>query len=185
MDTEKAKFNVPRTNIQRSEDVVILAEEFNKLSAKEREQALADIHGVAETVEEEPQFVQGCLEKLESALDSIKFKPAYEKALFLNPRYVHNREFRMAFLRAEKFDASLAAIRMVEHFELKLDLFGYEKLARDIVFDDLTTDDQEMVLEGQFYVLDQYDRSGRRIALNIGERALFKRADNYVSFSSI
>jgi hypothetical protein len=55
----------------------------------------------------------------------------------MNSKYVENRLFRLAFLRADSFDARKAGLRIVRFFQLQLDLFGEDKLVMDIVQDDL------------------------------------------------
>ena len=49
------------------------------------------------------------------------------------------------FLRAERFDAPKAAIRLVNHFEGKLVLFGEDKLVKRITLDDLEEEDIEEI----------------------------------------
>eukprot|EP00985_Skeletonema_marinoi_P017738 scaffold9803_cov72-Skeletonema_marinoi.AAC.1 len=67
-------------------------------------------------------------------------KGALVKAMQMSKDYVSSN-FRLKFLRAEKFDAHLAAERMALHFEEKLELFGEEKLVREIIQSDLDEDD--------------------------------------------
>lgn len=150
------------------DDVVVRPSDFNKLTRQEREEGLFDLHGVAETIQEEPTFVQEKLDQLDAELASIKYRPAFEKVLFLNPHYVMNRKFRLSFLRADRFDAAKAAKRMVEHFELKLELFGFERLGRSITMEDLDKDSKELFQCGSHWFLDSYDRSGRKILLYSG-----------------
>ena len=68
--------------------------------------------------------------------DHINTK-AYNLALSIDATYVLNKEFQLMFLRADQFDTKLAALRLVKHFHLKLQLFGKDKLCRPIVQDDL------------------------------------------------
>ena len=164
-----------------TDEMLLMTEGFDKLSVEEREQALADLHGVADVVPETPEFVDRCLNQLRIAIGKIKQKrSAYDKAMFLSPRYVENREFRLMFLRCERFDIRKAAIRILKHFELKLELFGLHCLGRNITFDDLDEDTKSMYMTGYHWMTDDYDRSGRRMFLVTGERAEFKKAVNYV-----
>jgi hypothetical protein len=43
----------------------VLSKELYKLSLKEREDSLHDVHGVSDEVKEDPEFVQVCIEELE------------------------------------------------------------------------------------------------------------------------
>jgi hypothetical protein len=69
----------------------------------------------------------------------------------------------MKFLRAEKFDASLAATRMALHFDEKLILFQEEKLARDILLSDLNEDDMACLKTGYLQVLPELDFGNRKV----------------------
>jgi hypothetical protein len=48
--------------------------------------------------------------------------------VLLDPRHVRNLNFHLELLRANRFNATEAAVRMVRHFQCKLELFGTEKL---------------------------------------------------------
>ena len=139
----------------------LLASELNQLSLKEREQVYFDVHGVSDSVNEEPGFVDRCLDSLEAYTDG--FSGAYAFALSQNEDYVKNREFRLMFLRAENFDVHRAADRLKMFFEEKLKLFGPEKLAKDITVDDLDEDDLVCLNSGQLQVLPLRDRAGRAV----------------------
>jgi hypothetical protein len=91
----------------------LLARALNRLSMEEREQVLHEIHGVAEAIDEQPDFVSTCLRQFDRELHKIQRKNAYEQALLLDPRYVRNLNFRLQLLRASQFDAVEAANRMV------------------------------------------------------------------------
>lgn len=74
---------------------------------------------------------------------------------------VQNKEFRLLFLRTDtSFNAKQAAAKFVKHFELKLELFGEEKLGREIMLQDLEPDDWKHT---QTRWLLHRDRSGRAI----------------------
>lgn len=147
------------------DDVVFQSSDLNKLTREEREEGLYDLHGVAEAIQEEPSFVQKSLDQLQEQLTRIKLRPAYDKVLFLNPHYVMSRNFRLLFLRADRFDTAKAARRLVDHFELKLELFGYECLGRPITMENLDNDSKELFRSGAYWLTDSFDRSGRKILL--------------------
>ena len=65
-----------------------------------------------------------------------------------NQGYVDNSDFRLRFLRAERFDEKLAAIRYVRHYQMKLELFGVNKLGQNIIQDDLDDESLEALYCG-------------------------------------
>jgi hypothetical protein len=70
----------------------------------------------------------------------------------------------LRFLRADGFDVNAAAERLGKHFAVKLELFGPELLAKDIVQDDLDEDDLKALYHGDMgHVLPFRDRAGRTI----------------------
>jgi hypothetical protein len=141
----------------------LLAREWNQLTLRMREQVQEEVHGVASSIQEEDEFVNKWLIELDVELRNIRKRSAYDKAVFLNPSYVKNRDFGLMFLRSEYFDAQKAANRLVDHFEMKLELFGVEKLATDITLEDLREDALDCLNCGTIQVLPKKDRSGRTV----------------------
>ena len=137
-----------------------------RLSIKERDDILQNIHGVSDMQKEDANFVQRSLLDLNEALSLI---PAMDKMAFLKAReldenYVTNTDFLLMFLRAVSFDVTLAAARLTSFFEAKLGLFGPEKLAKEITVHDLDDEDDIRCLEsGYAQVLSSRDRAGRII----------------------
>ncbi len=92
--------------------------------------------------------------------------------------------FRLKFLRAEKFDAHLAAVRMALHFEEKLELFGEDKLAREIIQSDLDEDDMASLSSGYVQILDALDMGERKVIFyykalsNIDENDCYRHREN-------
>jgi hypothetical protein len=142
-----------------------LAKEMNELSVQEREQVLDDIHGVAKAVEETTEFVATCLKKLDKAISRLPKtkRKALDRATFLKPSLQKDVKFKLMFLRADYYDARNAANRMARYFSNKLKLFGEEKLAGNITFDDLTKQDMEFFIEGSMVELPNRDQTGRPI----------------------
>jgi hypothetical protein len=70
-------------------------------------------------------------------------KPAYDLALELNSEYTTSPKLTIAFLLAVEARPGRAAKRLVRHFETKLDLFGRDKLVKDIEISDLDEYDME------------------------------------------
>ena len=132
----------------------LLAKELNSLSLREREQVFHDIHGVSQSVEETPTFVAQKLAELDLNVSKKKRRYAYDRAKAQNPDYVASRRFRLAFLRAEEFDAEAAATRLVRFCEEKLLLFGEERLGRDVTIQDFSEEDLQCLKSGAMQVSD-------------------------------
>jgi len=145
----------------------IIAKEMKELSLGERENAYEEIHGVAREQAEDAQFIRDCCDKLDKEIKritNISARHAYDRCAFLNPKYVKSTSFRLLFLRADHYDAQRAANRIMHHFTKKLELFGYDMLAKDVTWDDLSDDDRASVEGGggQFFPTAK-DRTGRAI----------------------
>jgi hypothetical protein len=147
-----------------------VAATFGQLSFEERHHALHDIHGVAEPMEETQHLVATSLAKLECEIQLMisnnnnnNNKSAYEIALSKSPEYVTAHDFRMKFLRAEQFDVTKAARRLIYHFEKKLELFGEEVLGREVRWSDLSNEDIAVLQSGYVRLLPLRDRSGRLV----------------------
>jgi hypothetical protein len=159
-----------------------LAKELMQMSIQERDQALYDVHGVSDVTEESPELIEERLADLEKELSWIPKKKAYDKAKFLLPDYVGNRTFRLMMLRVESFNACEAAQRVVRYFEEKLELFGQDKLARDIKLADLDDDDLISIESGYMQVLPVRDRSGRAVLCCFPTLRKYKTIENLVGF---
>ena len=146
-----------------------LAKELSQLSVAERENACYDLHGVADEVEEKPDFVEKCLTDLESEICRLEDnkKNAYEMAKKVNPEYICSRGFYLKFLRAERFVPKNAATRLVGFLEEKLKLFGPEPLARELLLSDLNQDDMVLLRSGFFSTVPLRDSAGRVVTVSI------------------
>jgi hypothetical protein len=91
-----------------------------------------DFHSVSDLVRETPEMIERDLVQLESEILLLKDTAAYDLAETMDPSYTRNRDFRISFLRTEFFDSRRAALRLIRHFQMKLDLFGRDRLAMDI-----------------------------------------------------
>ena len=105
---------------------------------------------------------------------------AYQQAASKSEEYVKDRSLRLKFLRADCFNVSNAAGRMVRFFEQKLKIFGPDLLAEDITLADLNSDDLAVLNNGHLELVPQRDRSGRQIFCNIRSRERFLNADSLV-----
>jgi hypothetical protein len=158
----------------------LVASELNQLSLSEREGLYDDLHGVCQTTEELPEKIAELCSSLQQEITKLKGRSAYDKALFLCPSYVLNPDFLRMFLRSQNFNVRDAAQRMVQHFQFKLELFGIERLARDIRLSDLDPDDQTALRSGSVQLLPQKDRSGRTIFLLVHRLLNYKAPINQV-----
>ena len=177
------------------------AREFVKLPSSDQAQVWNDLTGdegrrrqfgidgkeylTTKTLYEPDDMVEKALKDLDDEIVKLPFdqKRALEMAIKLSNEYV-GYNFRLKFLRAEKFDAHLAAVRMALHFEEKLELFGEEKLVREILQSDLDDDDMASLTSGYLQVLNSLDLGERRVIFyykalsNIDEVDCYKHREN-------
>eukprot|EP00980_Cylindrotheca_fusiformis_P029842 scaffold23925_cov157-Cylindrotheca_fusiformis.AAC.5 len=156
---------IPRTAPEPDVADSLISRAMAACSIKVLEEAYDDIHGTAQAVEETPSFVEKSLEELELQIRMRKDSEAYLLAKEMDSSYVENPEFRLMFLRTDRFNVKAAALRIVRHFQAKLDLFGKEALARDITQDDLDKETMGSLYQGLVRILRTPDRSGRAVAL--------------------
>lgn len=145
----------------------LIAKQMTELTRQEREKVYHDLHGISEEIEETPPLIKGTLEELDRELKALPDKDAYEMAKSMNPKYVEDPKFRLRFLRADLFDAKKAALRLTRHFQAKLELFGKDKLSRDIVQDDLCKEDMNTLYSSFAQILPMRDQAGRVIAMTV------------------
>jgi hypothetical protein len=171
METNNVTNNVRHDDIpsEISPDQVdsLVAKQMASLSMEDREKVYYDVHGVSEEVKETPEMVTLSLLQLELELQNpqLQHKDAYEAAKSMNPTFVENPEFRLRFLRADSFDVPKAALRLARHFEIKLELFGIDKLARDIQQDDLDKETIDALYSGYSQTMPLRDRAGRLVTI--------------------
>ena len=146
-----------------------IADALSSLSIEERESAILDTHGVSKLEEEEEEFVDQKLIELEYELLKFPEKKAYYMAKANAPAYVCDRKFRLMFLRADKYNVSAAAKRLVYHFETKLRLFGKDLLGRNIRVSDLNEEEMKSLEDGHGRILPHRDRAGRALLFNTPE----------------
>jgi hypothetical protein len=145
----------------------ILAKNLIQVPLDQREFGLHELHGVSDVIEETPELIERCLFDLETGIQKIPKKAAYDQAKATAPESVDCRKFRLMFLRAERFDANNAAARLVKYFEGKLKLFGADKLTKIITMEDLDEDDLATLKSGYLQLLPERDRAGRAIIVLI------------------
>lgn len=142
---------------------ISLQEELNALPQEERIRAHRDRSGEEdEDIDDSPEFFQMKIHAMDEAIDAIEEKEAYETAVFVNPTYVESDAFRLAFLRAEGFDAVTAAKRMVRYWERKVELFGTENAFKpSVTIMHLKEEDYPALAKAGINVLPLVDASGR------------------------
>ena len=149
--------------------------ELQELPTEEREKVWADLSGddfdseqrdtsiIRQEEEEQLAQLNEELKKVEMSLPSI---PAVKK-------YISQRSFRLMFLRPNEGNSAAAAKQIVKYLQLKEDLFGSQKLAKDIELEDLNEQDMAALSCGALQWLPQRDR-GQRLVYLIRIRDLFE-----------
>lgn len=162
---------IENPNTTQSDFDKAFAAELNQLTFQEREKTWDEIHGVAAIQEETEDFVRSKLIELQQAIFDMPLekKTCYLEAINDDPEsrfYVTSYRFQIQFLRAERFDATLAAKRLVLCCEKRVQFFGRSTLRRPLCLSDLTAEEQRTLKGGAFQVLSQRDRSGRLVVID-------------------
>lgn len=159
-----------------------LRREFDRLPTDERERVMKDIYGINDkAVGEDPAVITECLHKLDHELSCIsEKKEGFEMARDEHAAYFENEDFRLKFLRSDKYNPRLAAKRIVGHFQQKLDLFGPDKIGREITIDDFDSDDMDALMAGGLQLLPMKDRGGRKIMFLRSKNWKYKEMKNMV-----
>jgi hypothetical protein len=145
-----------------------VARSMTIMSREERDRVLNDLHGVSAEIEETPALLERNLLLFEQEVQRLKSsEAALALALKRNVAYVDNIKIRLQFLRCDSFDAKAAAERFARHFKMKLELFGEDKLTKDIIQDDLDEETMEYLYSGRYQNLPLRDKSGRHVSLFI------------------
>jgi hypothetical protein len=128
-----------------------------QLSVEQTLSAQEDLYGVVRKVPEKEQDgrIPALIQILRARLGAVKLKrgTAYELAEKIDRTYVASHDFQLKFLRANKYEPAQAAEQIIKFFDMKLMLFGRDKLAKDITLDDLDEDDQNCLKNGSNQVL--------------------------------
>jgi hypothetical protein len=127
----------------------LIAKDLTQLSHKEREEALHDIHGVSDIMQETPDFVAKSMNDLEFYLMKHQNKSSAFQMVWIEAQsYV--KSLYLKFLRCDEFNIPKAGARVYLHFGTKLWLFGKDKLGRDITLGDFDKDDKDCYRAGFF-----------------------------------
>ena len=124
--------------------------EINELDDGATEQLRKDMYGEEAGEEETPDLLTISLVRLQEELQAIEED---EKQTFLRaqqecPAYVNSDNFLLPFLRAEKFNASKAARRIVVYWNEKLRLFGEDHTFGPITLASLKEGDLRVLRDG-------------------------------------
>eukprot|EP00934_Nitzschia_sp_Nitz4_P002964 Nitzschia sp. Nitz4//scaffold256_size27904//18611//19552//NITZ4_008171-RA/size27904-augustus-gene-0.4-mRNA-1//1//CDS//3329544417//2954//frame0 len=117
------------------------------------------------STEETSWFVQDKLNELQAQLDRIpeEKKTAYRMAMKLCPELV-SEDDKIAFLRCELFQATLAATRLVSYWTKRLEIFGPDKAFLPLTLDGALKDDGNAMKRGVVRMLPHpADAQGRPI----------------------
>jgi hypothetical protein len=117
--------------------------------------------------DETPEMIEEALTKMQQEIiANIAIKEAYDEAVRRDSRYIHYREFRLKFLRANMFHIPKAARSFVKYLDLLLKYYGPDALMRPLYFSDLRQAELDLLRAGHMQLLPTRDRSGRRV-LNV------------------
>ena len=144
----------------------LLANELNQMSLEERERTYEEIHGVGRILEETPDMIDHHLRQMDEALSRLPLNAAYMMAFQRDPEYVTNPRFRLMFLRSTNFDVELAAQKLLDFLQGKLELFGQQTLTRSLYLSDLDPDDLACLKSGAYQLLPGRDSAGRAVIVD-------------------
>lgn len=145
-----------------------LAKEMNALTFQERQSMEEDIHGVGGVIDETPILVETTIARMMEEVDRMPLyrRDAWDRATFLKPSLLKDERLFLMILRARRFDATASAILLVNYFETKRTLFGDDLLIHRITWQDLTTEEQDIVRSGIYRIFSGREQSGRGISWN-------------------
>lgn len=164
----------------KQEDVdAILVQGMQDLSFDELQREQEDLHGVGDLIDRENQReMDSLLKAFDDYIQCRKKNTVYESAEMLDHEYVRNPDLRMQFLHGHRWVPNHAAEQFLKFLEIKKQLFGMDKVVKDITLDDLDEDDKENLLGGSLQILPTTDRSGRKIVLELPGLRRFKSLKN-------
>lgn len=152
----------------------LINKDMLKFDPTERNAITEEVHGVTHLCidESKPGLVENALIDLDSELSAL---PAQEKTAYLRSfhypeSYIHQRDFKLRFLRAELFDARNAAMRLALCLENFLDIFGEYALIRPILLSDFSTKELKAFAAGRIQLMPFRDRGGRRVIVGFPSR---------------
>ena len=157
--------------------VEMTSHELLQLTHEERMRLQEEVHGASSMAvpeDDDPQFVQRCLEQFGVEVDAVPnedpVKAAFNRAVhdIQDPRYVTDRRMWLKFLRATFFQPPAAVRRFMEFLNLMSSYFGDDALVRPVRFTDLTDIEVKLLKEGETQILNGRDPLGRRAMAHVG-----------------
>lgn len=162
----------------------ILSKELLQLSLQDRNAINEEIHGVQTFAREEsPELLAQALTKMETEINMIPSKNAFDRSQQIPTTYVNSADFRLKFLRSELFDEKKSASKMIKFLDLVSELFGDFALRRQIQMSDFSREEMQFFRVGHQQLLPYRDRSGRRIFALVGGVGVKVPLATRVSFS--
>ena len=168
-----ASKSMPTTRDYERDAAAVVAEQLSRLSFDDRNAIQEEVHGISCLAPEEtPEMRESALRLLSTELDKIQHEsPAYDECqrLYGDASYVNGTDFRLRFLRTERFDAERAAGRLTKFLDFMVEIFGSFVLRRPVRLSDFTDEEiRQFGARGDFQLLPFRDRSGRRIFAVVG-----------------
>jgi hypothetical protein len=160
------------------------SEELDDLSPRSKSRVIQDLYGEGQALEvESSRYVEDKVEQLDTILRGMASddKGAYLAACKQDPELESNKALRLKFLRAELFDAGLAAHRITQYFDFMRQWFRDSLLGKRITLSDLDEFDHQVLRSGAIQALVQKDGGGRRILFFLASDLQFKSNQNLVS----
>lgn len=151
------------TSLQPEVDIDLVAADLNGLSFQERQAVHDEIHGVADTVEETPDFLRDRLDAMRNAIRALRHnkRKAYDQAVHLRPTIGTDDSFHLICLRAKRWNPEDAAHLITAYFQSKLELFGESLLVQKITWEDLTPKERHFAMTGVYLPLKGQESRGR------------------------
>eukprot|EP00531_Pseudo-nitzschia_arenysensis_P003655 CAMPEP_0116122170 /NCGR_PEP_ID=MMETSP0329-20121206/4074_1 /TAXON_ID=697910 /ORGANISM="Pseudo-nitzschia arenysensis, Strain B593" /LENGTH=500 /DNA_ID=CAMNT_0003616005 /DNA_START=279 /DNA_END=1780 /DNA_ORIENTATION=- len=138
------------------------ARELYEMNSDVREAVNNELHGVqTRAVPEDPAAIARALHLFQVEIDT-QILPVHKQAAHKGP------EFRLRFLRAERFDVKKAAIRYCRGLDYLVASFGEQALLRQLYLSDLSKEEERFLKKGLKQILPTRDRFGRRLMAHFG-----------------
>ena len=129
-----------------------------------------EIHGVQSlALEESPAQIEAALTALQEEIDRYdvaEYRHAFDSAMACPTSFVHTREWRLKYLRADFFDPKPACKRIMTRLRLLEKYFGEKALQRPLRISDFPKQEQTHLRKGHIQVLPSRDRAGRLVAFD-------------------
>lgn len=168
-----------------------IAAELRGMSRERRELVWVDLSGnrkgsmyyqeLDPKLKETPENIQRAMEELDAEIQRAPTFTLLRKVQQQNPEYINSPDFRMQFLRCDRFNVKDATARMMRYFEEKRKIWGEHCLGRDISITDLDEEDLACLTMGGHTMLPNLESSGRRIYLTNRAALSHAKAKSIVS----